>query len=434
MSDNKILYEIQSAFDKTGTDAAERAQDRLADKTKSLNRTFQDNDRDATRARQALAGLSAASQASQGSFGGLARVLEGFSGRLADLAGKATLVAGAFSAGYGVGTAIDRWLGLSKAVADAYAPMEKVASIQDRIKAQLGDLNAASLGAVKQQFDALSESLASTMSQMDQINRIKNSLASDETEAQLAELEAGLPPGPGRDRAILAKRREREQASIEERRNQARAKFQAAESALAGGQSALLQTQSAEGDLRKQAMLLDRSDSGATLEQRSAARQRLQAAEAASAAARNRLSGLEDTHGQAVMEKSNTMRSLSFEERASRARFSAADSAITLRQQEEAAREAGRQQNIREGVTTDMLQISRTATRTAMSGQLSNLRDQQSALSGEGMRSARVADLRAKAAGTFKDTDSAVAAVAAILDQITARMKSLEDKLKNLPR
>jgi hypothetical protein len=200
MSDNKILYEIQSAFDKTGTDAAERAQDRLADKTKSLNRTFQDNDRDATRARQALAGLSAASQASQGSFGGLARVLEGFSGRLADLAGKATLVAGAFSAGYGVGTAIDRWLGLSKAVADAYAPMEKVASIQDRIKAQLGDLNAASLGAVKQQFDALSESLASTMSQMDQINRIKNSLASDESEAQLAELEAGLPPGPGRDR------------------------------------------------------------------------------------------------------------------------------------------------------------------------------------------------------------------------------------------
>jgi hypothetical protein len=432
--DNNILLKIKSSFEAQGTDAAERAQDRLASKTKDLNRTFQDNEKDTNRARQALGGLSAASAASQGSFSGLSRVLEGFSGRLADLAGKATLVAGAFSAGYGIGTAIDKWLGLSKAVADAYAPMEKVVSLTDRIKAQIGDLNATSLASVKKEFDSLTESLNSTMSQLDAVNRVKNQLMGQETEAQLAELEASMPPGPARDRAILQARRGREQTSIEERRNQARAKFSAAEQAKAGGESALWSAESAEGDARKQEMLFARPDSGATLEQRSAARQRTQAAEGGSAAARARMEELAEAFSRALMEKANTMRSLQLEERTSTARFSAGSSSLTAREREEATRLAARRQGIREGVSNDMLNISSDATRSAMQSELGGLSERADALRSQGMPAARVQDLRSKASGASKQADSAVAAVSAVLDSITARMKSLEDKLKNLPR
>lgn len=433
-NDSDILLKIKSAFERSGTDEAERAQDRLAAKTRDTNRTFQDNERDVGRARQALAGMNAAAAAGQGSFSGLTRVLEGFSGRLAELAAQGTLTLGALSAGYALGTAIDKWTGLSKAIADAYAPLEKVSSIQDRIKAQLGDLNASSLAALTKQFNDLNSTMESTLAQMDKVNAVKNQLMGAETETQLAELEATTPPGPGRDKAILAKRQERELASIEERRNQARAKLQAVESVLAGGQSALLQTQSAEGDLRKQSMLLDRSDSGATLEQRAAARQRLQAAEAASAAARNRFSDLEDSHGTAIMEKSNTMRGLALEERTVRARYSSGSSAIALREKEEAERTAARQQATRDDVSRDMLSLDRQAMRTVMGNQLAGLRESRESLQGPGMRKARVDDLHAKAAGTFHQADSAVTAVGRLLDEITARMKSLEDKIKNIPR
>ena len=421
--DRDILIQIKSSFEAQGAADAERAQDRLASKTKDLNRTLQSNERDTTRARQALAGMSAASAASQGSFGGLSRVLESFSGRLADLAGKAALVGGAFSAGYGLGTAIDRWLGLSKAVADAYAPMEKVSSIQDRLRAQLANLNATSLASVKKEFDSLSESLAATTAQMDQVNRIKNQLMGQETEAKLAETEAAMPPGLARDRAILDARRGSEQASIEERRNQARAKFAAAEQAKAGGEAAVWSTESAEGDARKQEMLLARPDSGATLEQRAAARQRTQAAEGGSAAARARMEELAEAFGQALMEKANTMRSLEFEERTSKARYTGGVSGV-----------AAKQQAIREGVSADMRGISTAATRSALQSQLGDLSERADTLRTQGMPAARVQDLRSKAAGASKQSDSAVAAVSAVLDSITARMKALEDKLKNLPR
>ena len=432
-SDN-ILIEIKSAFEKSGTEAAERAQDNLKRKTEDTSKAFRDNERSVNNAQKALSGLNAASAASQGSFSGLSRVLENFSGRLADLAGKATLVAGAFSAGYGIGTAIDKWLGISKAVADAYAPAEKFVTIQDRIRAQLADLNTASLAGVKKEFDSLTGSLASTVAQLDQVNRTKNQLMGQETEAQLSELEASMPPGPARDRAILQARRAREQTSIEERRNQARAKFSAAEQAKAGGEAALWTAESAEGDARKQEMLLARPDSRATLEQRAAARVRLEGAETVSAAARARMEQLAETFGQALMEKANTMRALALEERTSSARFASGINTLDIREREESQRKAARQAGIREGISNDMRTISTDATRFALESELGGLSQRADSLRSQGLPAARVQDLRSKASGASKQADSAVAAVSAVLDSITARMKSLEDKLKNLPR
>jgi hypothetical protein len=440
MPDNdNILIEIKSAFEKSGTDAAERAQDNLKRKTEDTNKTFRENERAVNSAQKALGGLTAASAASQGSFGGLSRVLENFSGRLADLATKATLVAGAFAAGYGIGTAVDKWLGISKAVADAYAPMEKIASIQDRIKAQLSDLNGASLAAVKSQFDALADSLNSTMSQLDRTNAVKNRLLGAEGEAQIAEIEASMPPGPARDRAILAKKYEREQLGIQERYKQASTKQDRSLLAVTNAEAAVAPLETAVGERRKR-MEWDRSF-GASPEQMAEHRIRLQAAQADLDAARAKVANLREVHGKTVFETDSEMRALALEDRTSKARFAAGGNELTRREQEDAARKqeeaarlAARQLANRETLSNEMRDIGVGATRVALSSQLGDLGERREQLSHQGMSAARVADLRAKAAGTYKQADSAVAAVAQVLDSITARMKSLEDKLKNLPR
>jgi hypothetical protein len=123
------------------------------------------------------------------------------------------------------------------------------------------------------------------------------------------------------------------------------------------------------------------------------------------------------------MEKANTMRSLEFEERTSKARYAGGVSGV-----------AAKQQAIREGVSADMRGISTAATRSALQSQLGDLSERADTLRSQGMPAARVQDLRAKAAGASKQTDSAVAAISAVLDSITVQMKTLEDKLKNLPR
>ena len=430
-SDNNILIEIKSAFEKSGTDAAERAQDRLASKTKDLNRTFQDNEKDTNRARQALSAMTAVSAASQGSFSGLSRVLEGFSGRLADLAGKASLVAGAFTAGYGTGQAIAQYTGLDKVIQDLAEKLLNVENILSNTHNRIRALDSASLAAVKKEFDSLTESLNSTRAQLDAVNRVKNQLMGQETEAQLAELEANMPPGPARDRALLDARRNRQQASIEERRNQARAKFSAAEQAKAGGEAALWNAESAEGDARKKMML---AKSAGDYNGWQSARTELTRAESVSATAQARMDQLAEAFSQALMEKANSMRSLALEERTSSARYSSGVNALDFRAREEAQRLATRRQGIREGVSNDMRGISSDATRSALESQLGDLSSRADTLRTQAMPAARVQDLRSKASGASNQADSAVAAVSAVLDSITARMKSLEDKLKNLPR
>jgi hypothetical protein len=461
MSDD-ILIRILTAYQKGGVEEAKRSLKELSAEAKTTQRATEDlsastkkSSNEHANATRALAGLNAASAAGRGSIMGLAQVMNLLGESAAAVAAKVTLVAGAFTAGWSLGTQIDKWLKLSQTIADTVAPLEKVASIQDRIKGQLAAINAASIAKVTNEFDALSATLAETLSQMDQINRVKNQLAGAETEAQLAEIEAATPPGPERDRAILEARRKREQASIDERRAQARAKFAAAEQALAGGQAAVEAAESAEGDARKETMLLRRADAGSTVEARTAARLRLEGAERASAAARARLDPLSDAHGMALMETSNTMRALAIEERTSKARYTSGNAALTADQQAararaeaqaeaeraraeaqaeaERARVRARQQALRERTESEMLDISRNATRSALTSQRDDLADRAESLRAS-MPAARVTDLRARAAGTYRQAESSVAAVASALDAITAKLKLLEDKIKNLPR
>jgi hypothetical protein len=430
-SDADILIKIKSAFDAVGTDSAERAQDNLARKTRETNREMQNQEKDVANARKALAGLSAGAAASQGSFQGLAATLQVLSSGLAELAARATMVAGAFTAGYAIGKQIDGWLGLSKAIADTVAPLEKVASIQDRIRAMIGDANSMSLGNLKKQFDDLASSAQQTAAEIEKISQIKRQMFDAETQALTAELEAAMPPGPERDRAILAKRREREQGSIEMRRQAARDRYAAAESAQKEGAGTV---SDAERKVREaQVIEAFARSNGADAPQMAYHRVMREAAETELATARKRQQQLEDNLAEERAAKWNTMRGLELEERTSKARYTSGSATISAREAEEARREAEQQKRVRDRVSDDMAGIGRQATRRAMETQHDDLEAQKDKLAGR-LPAARVADLRAKAAGTYKQTDSAVAAVTELLGRIEAKMKLLEDKIKNLPR
>jgi hypothetical protein len=424
--DSNILIQIKSTFERSGAVEAEAAQKRLESATKPVAESFAKSEREIQKSRQALAGLNSVAAAGQGSWMGLTRSLEAFGGRLADIAAKGSMVVGALSAGYALGTAIDKWFGISDAISKSIVSAEKYVSVQDRIKKQLGDIDKTTLAAVTAQFDKLSDSLSSTLSQMEKINAVRNQLMGLETEAQISEMEAGTPPGPARDKALLAKRQERDLASIEERRNQARAKLATAEEARKSGEAAVWTAESSEGDARKTFMLLNQNPS-ASLEAKAEARQRLQIAERASAAARASMSPLNETYGNTMADTSNTMRGLSFEERTVRARTAGGMSSIA---REEEQRRAG----IRDNLSSDMLSISRNATRSAMLSRRDELASQAANLRESALPAARVNDLRTQAAGAAKQADSAVAAVSAVLSQITAQLKALEDKIHNLPR
>jgi hypothetical protein len=135
---NDVLVEVKSTYDATGTQAADRAQVNLANTTKEVGRQMEHTEKQTQKARQALGGLSAAAAASQGSFGGFAIALQNLGGGLADVAAKFALVAGAFSAGYGIGSAIDKWLGLSDAISGASEKGEELVSMPWRSSARDG--------------------------------------------------------------------------------------------------------------------------------------------------------------------------------------------------------------------------------------------------------------------------------------------------------
>ena len=341
MADNEILIKIQTAYESGGIEAVKKAiadtekeTKNLGNSNSELERKTTSSNRELNNSQRALAGLNSASAASRGSFQGLSQTLEVFGGNLATLAAKASLVAGAFTAGFSIGTAIDKWLGISDAISKALVPAEKFVSIQDRIKAKLGDLDAASLAAVKKEFDSLTVSLESTFAGMEKINSIKNELMGKETAAQLAETEANMPPGPARDKALLAKREERELASIEERRNQARAKLAAAEEARKSAQDAVVKAETTE---EARARIVANQFPSDPLEDRVLARRRLEAARQASSAARSRMAPIDEVYGNTRADTYNTMRGLALEERAVRARSTSQRNEISITEQKAAA-------------------------------------------------------------------------------------------------
>jgi len=424
---NDVLVEVKSTYDATGTQAADRAQVNLANTTKEVGRQMENTEKQTQKARQALGGLSAAAAASQGSFGGFAIALQNLGGGLADVAAKFALVAGAFSAGYGIGSAIDKWLGLSDAISKTIVPAEQFATVQDKIRKRLGDLQGASLKAVAAEFDNLSKSVAGSLAELQKMQAIANELRGKQAEAETSELEASMPPGPERDRAILLKKRQTEADDIAARRAQALEKYGVASDALAKGKAAAGEAQTAaewaEGDEFK----LSRQP-GATMQQKVEARLRREAAANAAAAARKRVSGLEDAEGMAFMEKTNTLRGLGFEGRSSIARYQSGLAGIDRDQYDadNAAREAA--QGRAAGA-------SAAAQRRYLQEQRNVLTQRQSQLQ-SAMPGARVDDLRGSAAGDKARgaADGAVAAMTRALEDVTAKLEAVTAKLNNLPK
>jgi hypothetical protein len=351
------------------------------------------------------------------------------------VAAKFALVAGAFSAGYGIGSAIDKWLGLSDAISKTIVPAEQFAGIQDKIRKRLGDLQGASLKAVAAEFDNLSKSVAGSLAELQKMNAIANELRGKQAEAETSELEASMPPGPERDRAILLKKRQTEAEDIAARRAQALEKYGVASDALAKGKAAAGEAQTAaewaEGDEFK----LSRQP-GATLQQKVEARLRREAAANAAAAARKRVSGLEDAEGMAFMEKTNTMRGLGFEGRSSIARYQSGLAGIDREQYDadNAAREAA--QGRAGGAATAAQRRYQQEQRSVLTQRQAQLQNRQSEIE-SAMPGARVDDLRSAAAAGDKARGAANAAVASMmkaLQDVTQQLETVNDKLNNLPK
>jgi hypothetical protein len=429
MSDD-ILIRILTAYQKGGVEEAKRSLKELTAEAKTTQRATEDlssstkkSSNEHANATRALAGLNAASAAGRGSIMGLAQVMNLLGESAAAVAAKVTLVAGAFTAGWSLGTQIEKWTGLSKKFADLVSPLEKVASIQDKVKKQLGDLNAATLAAVTKEFDKLAASMTQNLAMLDAMNRAKNELMGAETQAQLAEIDSAVPPGPRRERAVLEKTRERERESIRLRRAQVDEKFHAAAVIFKAAEEAVVKAESAEGDALKNILLDRRADSGATPMQRTADRLRHEAAVKGTAEARKRWAETEKAFGKTFDETLYARKHLDIEERTSAAKYAAGDATIK-RQQED----------IRDKTRNEMLQISRNAIRATMEWQLEKYEKQEEGLKTEGMRWARMADFKSAAAGMYVETHSAIGAVKAMLEAITTEMRELREKIKNLPR
>jgi hypothetical protein len=432
---NDVLVEVKSTYDATGTQAADRAQRQLADTTKEVGRQMDNTEKQTQKARQALGGLSAAAAASQGSFGGFAIALQNLGGGLAEVAAKFAMVAGAFSAGYGIGSAIDKWLGISDAISKAIVPAEQFNGIQDQIRKRLGDIQGASLKAVASEFDALSKSVAGSLAELQKMQAIANELRGKQSEAEMSELEASMPPGPERDRAILLKKRQTEAEDIAARRAQALEKYGVAVSAVNTGKEVLHDAESAAkaADTGYDAV---RQRKDVPLAEKAEARLRWNVTQQAVAQAKQRLIEFKEAQQSAAFEKDATLMGLDFESRSSIAKYQGGRSGLDREEEAESGRAARAEQAAREAAQGRAAEASAAAQRRYLQEQRNVLTQRQSQLQA-GMPGARVDDLRSAAAAGDKArgaADAAVASMTRALEDVTAKLEAVNAKLNNLPK
>lgn len=214
-NDNDILINIETAYRSGDMDAFRRSLDdakarvnNLSDAQRNLESKSAGAGRELNNAQRALSGLNGAASISRGSFQGLSQTLEIFGGKLAGVAAKFSVLAGSFSAGYAIGTTLDKWLGISQKIADLYAgPMSKVGSIQSRISADLKALDSITLDRLKAQFEGITNTLAESNAALSEYIARTSEIAGAAHENAIARIERDMPPGPERDKAIAHEQR-----------------------------------------------------------------------------------------------------------------------------------------------------------------------------------------------------------------------------------
>jgi hypothetical protein len=213
--DNDIIINIETAYRSGDMDAFKRSLDdakarvnNLSDAQRNLESKSAGAGRELNNAQRALSGLNGAASVSRGSFQGLSQTLEVFGGKLAGVAAKFSVLAGSFSAGYAIGTTLDKWLGISQKIADLYAgPMSKVGSIQSRISADLKQLDSITLDRLKAQFEGITSTLAESNAALGEYISRTSEIAGAAHENVLSRIERDMPPGPERDKAIANEQR-----------------------------------------------------------------------------------------------------------------------------------------------------------------------------------------------------------------------------------
>lgn len=210
MADNDILIQIETAYKSGGLEAAkkaitdaEKSAASYAQTTQKVEQSTAGANRELNNAQRALGGLNSAASASTGSFRGLSQVLELFGSKLASIAAKFTLLAGAFSAGHMIGSALDKWFKISEKIADLYAGrMQQVGSIQSRLTDDIKKLDTVTLDRLKTQFNEITQTLSESNSALSEFIARTSEIAATAHENTLSRIEAEMPAGSDRDAAI----------------------------------------------------------------------------------------------------------------------------------------------------------------------------------------------------------------------------------------
>jgi len=263
MADNDILINIETAYKsgdmeafKRSLEDAKRKADGLSEATQNLQNKSAGAGRELNNAQRALGGLNGAASVSRGSFQGLSQTLEAFGGKLATVAAKFSILAGSFSAGYAIGTTLDKWLGISQKIADLYAgPMSKVGSIQSRISADLKALDGITLANLKTQFEGITKTLSDSNEAIGTFYASMRELAAAQTDLKISAIERSMPPGPQRDAAIANEQRRSGLREVAFKRSEEQQKAEAAQEAISAADDAMAEQVKAQ--IRAQSAMRD---------------------------------------------------------------------------------------------------------------------------------------------------------------------------------
>lgn len=436
-NDNDILIQIETAYKSGDMDAFKRSlddakkkvdnlsnsQDQLKDKSNQANKELNNGQR-------ALSGLNAAASVSRGSFQGLSQTMEIFGGKIAAAAAKFTVMAGSFSAGYAIGKQLDGWLNISQKIADLYAgPMQKVGSIQDRIRASVEGLAKADLSRLAEQFARVADAASEAEKYTNAMYGAKLRLMGERGELEIAQIERDMEPGPARDKAVLEARRKQSLEEIQTRRQQQRDKLATATQTYEAGKAQVSAAQEAVDAAQFGVVIANaNTDRNASPEFRATraaeARAQLAAAQATLTSAQDRFAPIEESFGQTRFEVGNEMRSLALQEETAKARYGAGMAPIVGAERASAANRslvAGRLQSMISAEGETMLQSGvpsgvGMAAAESRAGLTQLLKAVQSGNE----------EITKELIGLFQDQ-------ATNQEQLRATIQTMRDKMKNMP-
>lgn len=206
MNETELLIKIKTALEAGGAEAAKRELDSLIGKTNQATGATANQTKgvhDAVRSQQVL----------EGALRGNWRALGQLSERATGLGGALTKtipVVGAFMAGWQAGWKIGEW------IASWAVKIDQFAAALNRAEVAAAQLNSQKMDALRKELDSVSAAAEKAATEIDKATSQENRLARAKADVGIAKIEATMPEGPEREKAI-ANVRFRTESEIKER-------------------------------------------------------------------------------------------------------------------------------------------------------------------------------------------------------------------------